>query len=123
MASTTPRFATTPENKDNTGRVITYDFQTPAHAATLAVAPKYFDTTVKLAELTGAVTINATTTNAYAGDILKFLFIADGTNRVVTFGTNMASTGTLTVTASKKATASFIFNGTTYVESGRAIEA
>lgn len=63
------------------------------------------------AQLTGAMTINATVTALKQFDIVFLHFSADGMNRVVTFGTNFASSGTLTVTANKDATAVGIFDG------------
>ena len=66
------------------------------------------------AQLTGAMTINAATTigNLTQGDLVIFLFEADGTERVVTFGTGFKSSGTVTVTAAKGATCLGVFDGT-----------
>lgn len=121
MASTTPRFGIT-ENRDNTSRVLSHDYLTPSYAATLAIAPKKYDTTVKPATLTGAMTVNATTTDAFADDELSFLFTADGTARIVTFGTNFVSAGTLTAAISKRATIKFKFDGVAYVEVARFVQ-
>lgn len=119
MASTTPRYFA---NNDKTGRQITYDYLTPAYAATLSVAPKTYKATVKVA-LTGAMTVNAVTTDAFADDDVIFLLAADASQRVVTFGTNFISAGTVTVAASKNATITFKFNGTAYVEISRFVQA
>lgn len=121
MASTTPRYGLT-DNKDNTARTMTQDFQEPAYAATLAIAPSRQRTTIKPATLTGAMTVNATLTNAYADDELTFLVTADGTARVVTFGTGFVSAGTLTAAISKRATATFKFDGVAYVEVSRFVQ-
>lgn len=67
---------------------------------------------VPYAQLTGAMTINATVTDLEEGCLVLFTFIADGTNRVVTFGTNITASGTLTVTASQTAVAIGYFDGT-----------
>ena len=99
------------------------DVQTPAYAATIAIAPTSRQTRIIPAQLTGAVTINATTTGMIAGDKVDFAFSADGTNRIVTFGTNFKSSGTLTVTASKWAGATGMFDGTYIVMQGREISA
>jgi hypothetical protein len=87
---------------------------TQAYAATSALVLKAGARIqhVCYAQLTGAMTINATVTNLQQFDEVVFHFSADGTNRVVTFGTNFVSSGTLTVTASKDATARGIFDGT-----------
>lgn len=105
---------------DNRGGV---DVQAPAYSATLTMVTTKRLTTYQPALLTGALTINATVTSAIAGDLLYVSFIADGTNRVVTFGTNFQTSGTLTVTASKWGGASFVFNGTYWVAAGREISA
>lgn len=122
MASTSPRFGVGP-NQDQTGRVIKFDFKTPAYGATIAVHPNASKTIVKVAQLTGAATITASTVDAYAGDELIFLFAADGTGRTVTFGTGLKPSATLAVTASKFGSASFMFDGTNWIETGRAITA
>ena len=107
----TPRVVTG-ANQDTTGRVITQDYQAPDYAATIAVTPTAQFTCFNVAQLTGAATVTATVTNMYIGDEVTFLFAADGTNRIVTFGTNFVSSGTVTVTASKKATVKGVFDGT-----------
>jgi hypothetical protein len=97
-------------------RASTIDVQTPAYAATISLTTTKRVTFVNVAQLTGALTINAVVTSAVINDKVTFTFGADGTNRVVTFGTNMKSSGTLTVTASKYGTAEFIFDGTNWLQ-------
>lgn len=65
-------------------------------------------------QLTGAMTINAATTiaNLTQWDEVVFVFEADGTERVVTFGTGFKSSGTVTVAASKGAVVRGVFDGT-----------
>jgi len=94
----------------------------PAYTATLALTPAAGDNRYNIA-LTGAMTINVTTTNMVAGDQATFTFGADGTNRVVTFGTGMKSSGTLTITASKWGGITFQYDGTQLVACGREITA
>jgi hypothetical protein len=120
-ASTTPRYGTT-VGKDNTGRVLTQDFKTPGYAATISIAASKQRTTVKPATLTGAVTFNAVTTDCFADDELVFLLTADTTARVATFGTNFVSAGTLTAAISKRATATFKFDGAVWVEISRFVQ-
>jgi hypothetical protein len=125
---TTARF-TGAENADNTGNVISQSFQNPAYGATLAITTKPYDsnTLVQVGQLTGAISITIAVGSAtlppLVGDRVQFLFSADATNRVVTFSTGFATSGTLTVTASKTATAVFIFNGTAWQEESRVITA
>lgn len=66
------------------------------------------------AQLTGAMTINAATTiaNLTQWDEVVFVFEADASQRIVTFGTAFVSSGTLTITAAKGATVHCIFDGT-----------
>lgn len=92
------------------------DAQSPAYGASIAVTTTTRDTRVVVAQLTGALTLTAVTTNAVAGDMMAFDFNADSTARVVTFSTNFTAAGTLTVPASGSATAQFIFDGTSWDE-------
>lgn len=66
------------------------------------------------AQLTGAMTINAATTIARLTqwDEIVFIFEADGTERIVTFGTGFKSSGTVTIPIDKGATVRAIFDGT-----------
>lgn len=57
----------------------------------------------KFAQLTGAMTVDVDTTKGKDFDKVIMSFAADGTQRVVTFGTGFISSGTLTIPASKKA--------------------
>lgn len=120
ILTTIPRFGTT-KNKDKTARNITYSYSAPVYGATLAIVPKEALNLIIPGTLTGAMTVNATLTGLQIADRLVMVFTADGTNRVVTFGTGMVSSGTLTVTASKKATVEFIFDDVALVETNRTI--
>lgn len=109
--TTLSRFSSTNENNSFAGMGILSYVQ--AYGATVALTLKAaLEQHVCFAQLTGAMTINATLTNLKQFDKVYFHFSADGTNRVVTFGTGFVSSGTLTVTASKDATAVGIFDGT-----------
>jgi hypothetical protein len=115
-----PRYGSSP-GEDNTGRILNYDYAEPAYIATLPLNPNAYET-VRLVSLTGAQTINLTVTRAKVGDKLILILLADGTGRTVTLGTGFAYTAaTIAVTASKKAIATFIFDGVAYVEVSRAI--
>lgn len=78
----------------------------PAYAAAIEVSnTKAKDHLVKPEQLTGALTVNATTvTNHDEGDEFTFRFDTDGTQRIVTFGTNFLASGTVTIPANKTAT-------------------
>lgn len=120
------------KNDDNTFRVLSGDYQTPAYAATIAlvIKPYAHRTIVNPAVLTGVVTFStvlgtqaADDNGPFVGDTIQFLLTPDGTTRVVTFGTGFLPNGTLSVTTAKYATISFIFNGTAWIETGRTVTA
>lgn len=77
------------------------------------------------AQLTGAMTINAATTiaNLTQFDEVVFLFEADGTERIVTFGTGFKSSGTVTIPIDKGATVRGVYDGTSVRITGREIYA
>lgn len=88
--------------------------ESPAYAANIEVtdqAAKFH--TVTPAQLTGALQMDATAVTKHkAGDLFVFHFSTDGTQRVVTWGANFLSSGTVTIPASKTASAWGFFNGT-----------
>lgn len=116
-------------NQDNTGANLLHDFQEKAYAASVAitVGVNRARTTVRVAQATGAlsltVNVGTSTTGPMVGDELRILASSDATGRVITFSTGFASAGTLTMVASKKAVANFVFDGTAWVETGRSIGA
>lgn len=76
---------------------------------------------VAYAQLTGAMTINATVTNLEQGQEVLFHLGTDGTQRVVTFGTNCKASGTVTIPANKGAIVRAVFDGTYLLVYGREI--
>jgi hypothetical protein len=85
---------------------------TQAYASTSAWVAK--DSQVQhvcYAQLTGAMTINATLTAMKQFQEVVFWFDTDGTQRIVTFGTGFLSSGTVTIPASKGAIVKGIFDG------------
>lgn len=121
----TPRLGTA-ANQDNTFRNANFYYEEPAYAATLAITTKdVYKQVYKVAELTGAMTINVTDTSAKVGDELVFIFDEDNNSggRVVTFGTALLSSGTLTVAQAKRATALFVHDGSDFIEVSRTITA
>lgn len=99
---------------DNTSRHFTRKWIELAYAATIAfVAAGVSMSYVVIAELAGALTINAATDDlADAKDFDEFIFFftTDGTQRIVTFGTNFLSSGTLTIPADKGAVVRGIYD-------------
>lgn len=96
---------------------------TQAYAATSALTfkPGCLRQHVCYAQLTGAMTINATVTNLRQFDEVIFHLGTDGTQRIVTFGTNFKSSGTLTIPADKGAVVRAIFDGTNLLVASREI--
>lgn len=121
-----PRWGGGPPQNDNTGRILTYAVVTVTTTTATAVSyqkPNAFETIIQVGTLQRALTDSLSVKNAYVGDRVTFVFTADTltAGRVVTFGNNIKSAGTLTVAKSKKATASFQFDGVAWIERGRAI--
>ncbi|HXR84335.1 MAG TPA: hypothetical protein VN722_08505 [Hanamia sp.] len=114
------------QGTDNTSRIKNNQYLNPAYAAIINVNPYASETLVNVAALTGALTINtgvgSASTAPYVGDKITFLFTSAGI-QVVTFGTGMLSTGTLSTAAGKTANITFIFNGASWCESHRTITA
>jgi len=130
MANTS-RFSSNPA-KENTARVLTYDYQTPAYAGAIALTVREANTTIKPGTLTGNPTfsvnvVSALTSSAndgpFIGDTITFHLASDGTTRTATFGTGFLPTGTLAVTTGKYAIIKFEFNGTGWIEAFRAVSA
>ncbi len=69
---------------------------------------------------TGAMTLNAT--GGVAGQRVTFIFTTSGVNSfVITFGTGFVKVGTLATgtTSARRFTVSFIFDGVSWIETGR----
>lgn len=77
------------------------------------------------AQLTGAMTINAATTLSRLSqwDEVIFVFEADGTQRIVTFGTGFKSSGTVTVPINLGARVRGLYDGTSICITSREIYA
>jgi hypothetical protein len=99
--------------------------ESPAYAAAIEVTDQAAKRhIVSPAQLTGALTLNATAvTKHIVGDEFVFHFSTDGTQRIVTFGTGFLSSGTVTIPANKTATARGYFNGTSICITSREISA
>lgn len=81
------------------------------------------DLHVCYAQLTGAITINATVTKLQQFQKLVFYFSTDATQRIVTFGTGFVSSGTVTIPASKDAIVIAHYDGTNIRIASREIQA
>lgn len=125
--STTARF-TGAAGTDNTSRREFTDYQAPVYAASIAtvIKPNAARTLVAIT-LTGAlsltINVGTSTTPPMVGDQVQYLIKSDASIRVVTFSTGFQPAGTLSTVASKTVSATFMFDGTGWQETGRAIQA
>lgn len=125
--ATTARF-TGSAGTDNTDRRLFNDYQNPTYASSIAITTKaHAANTLVQITLTGALTltigVGSSTTAPYVGDTVKFLIKSDASIRVVTFSTGFQPAGTLSTVASKTVYAEFVFDGTGWQETSRAIQA
>jgi hypothetical protein len=120
--TTLTKFSNVAESNGMSGQgVLAY---TQAYEATSALRLKdAYVQHVCYGQLTGAMTINATVTDLEQFSEIVFHFSTDGTQRIVTFGTNLISSGTLTIAASKDATVRAVFDGTNIKITSREIQA
>ena len=130
--STNSRFPASPavptpisQGIDNTSRTLNNDYQAPAYASVISLKLFASNTVVKVADLSGAVTVNASVGSAstapYVGDRLKVMFTSTA-GATVTIGTGALVTATtIIIPATKAASISFAFNGAAWVEEARSI--
>jgi hypothetical protein len=113
------------KNMENTARGEQFDYQAIATASiiNLGVKGNAARTLFNIALATPTPTININVGDAnnppYVGDEVQMIITPDATTRVITWGTGFIPTAaTLSATASKITTASFVFNGTGWVQRG-----
>lgn len=122
VVSTLSKFSAAADNNSFEGKGI--KAYTEAYAATSAwVAKDALLQHVCYATLTGAMTINATLTALQQFSEVVFYFQADGTSRVVTFGTGFLSSGTVTLGINGGATVRGIYDGSVIRITSREIHA
>jgi len=128
--STFPRFGIT-KNDDNTGRVLTYNFNNTKDvigADTVKLNPNAFQTLVAPSTaITDSLTYTATITKSAIGDHIIFSFInTAGANHKIKFaGANFqfsAGGSSIILTTSKRGRITFMFDGTTWVEVSRMVQ-
>lgn len=91
---------------------------TSASAATINIEPLHKTTVVKQT-VAEAMTINVDPVSPELDDEIVFYLANDGTQRVVTFGTGLNASGTVTGTINKTIVVRFRYDGTRFVEAGR----
>ncbi len=94
------------------------DVKSVTAAAAMEVEVNNTETIVEISEMGAAGTINLKVHGQMpVGARLTVRASADGTNRLLTFGTGMTGVA-FSVTANKSATLSFVFDGSSYVNTG-----
>lgn len=123
--STSPRFGTT-AGADNTGRVLTYKYQTVTDASgadSTTLNPNAWETIVRVALTDSVYFKSPVVTRSYAGDRLVIVASSASSGKKVKFaGTNFVTTGTATTSTSNRAVITLIFDGAKWVESGRVVQ-
>jgi hypothetical protein len=88
------------------------------YAAAIAATIENNETVLTIGQMTGGATLNLTIDSEMVrGANLTVKVSADGTGRVLTFGTGMTGNA-YTVTANKSATLTFKYDGSTFVNTG-----
>lgn len=122
--STSPRFGTL-KNQDNTGRAVTYKYQSIKDAAgadSANVAPSAYQTIVRVALVDSFTLKNPTVTQCYSGDVVKVVVSGASGNKLKIVGANWISAGTATLSSGARAVISFIFDGSKFVELSRVVQ-
>ena len=123
--STSPRFGTA-KNQDNTYRALTLGATTVTPTSTLVTLPAQtkFTNIVTVASTSLSPTFTANVSSSYLGDQMKVLVAANSAGtRTITLSTNLIGTATTqTVEASKKASFTFLFDGSKWIETSRCVE-
>jgi hypothetical protein len=125
----TPRTGTGTGN-DNTYRALNFRYLPVTDATgndTVKLNLNAYHTSVSLPALTDSITFNFTSVaNCYLGDEVVFTVKNTSGGTKVKFGGSNYQVGSggsvLTLTASKRATIKFVFDGTTWLEAGRLVQ-
>jgi hypothetical protein len=100
----------------------TAEKQVVTAAATTAIAINRTVTVIDLGELAAAMTLNATISDdVEVGAIIHIKALSDGTARAITFGTGFTAPA-LAGVISKTKVQSFIFDGTSFLPMGAALQ-
>lgn len=123
--STSPRFGTT-TGSDNTGRVLTYKYQTVTDASgadSTTLNPNAWKTIVRVALTDSIYFKSPVVTRSFAGDQLVIVASSSASGKKVKFaGTNFITAGTATTSTNNRAVITLIFDGSKWVESGRIVQ-
>lgn len=95
--------------------------QSVAYAASITPDPNLGETII-VGALTGNLSINAPTGDYPVGKRVTFILTQDGTGgRTMTFNATFKKVASLSTTASKINTISFVYNGTNWIENGASV--
>lgn len=123
--STSPRFGTR-AGSDNTGRVLTYKYQSVTDAAgadSVTLNPSAWETIVRIALVDSVFLNSPVVTRSFAGDKLVVIASSASSGKKLKFaGTNFISTGTATTSTGNRAVVKFVFDGAKWVESDRTVQ-
>lgn len=122
--STSPRFGTTP-NADNTGRVLTYKYQSIVDASgadSISLYPSAFNTIVRVALTDNYTFKQPNIRNSKAGDVIQI--VASGASGTILkfSGSYFQTAGTATLSTGGRAVISLIFDGAKWVEASRVVQ-
>jgi hypothetical protein len=122
--STAPRFGITP-NADNTGRVLTWKYQSIADATgadSAILVPSAYNTTVRVT-LTDSFTLKQPNIKqSYAADIIRVVVSGASGTKLKFSGTNYQTAGTATLSTGGRAVITLIFDGVKWVEASRVVQ-
>jgi len=121
--STSPRWGSA-KNEDNTGAVLTWKYVVLADAIgadSVILSPNAYNSVYKIALTDSVYFKSPVVKNSYVGDNL--ILVAGGASgaKIKFSSTLLVTAGTATLSTSGKAIIRFIFDGSKWVESGRAV--
>lgn len=121
--STSPRTGLG-SNNDQTGRVLTWKYQSVSDVAgsdSIILATNAYNHTVRLALTDSIFFKNPNVKNCFAADRLFIVASGASGTKVKFASTNFISAGTATLSSSGRAVITFIFDGSKWVESSRIV--
>lgn len=121
-------YISTGSNQDNTGRVLTFDYQAITDAATIALVATAYNTVFNISPLGANTTLTINTTSTFGiGSNVTILMKGDITSPIadytVTFSTGFEETGVFTLHGGRHGVAKFVFNGDAWIQISNFTEA
>lgn len=122
--STTPRWGSGPNN-DNTGRVLTWKYQSITDAAgadSVTLVPSAYNSTIRVALTDSFFFKSPSVKQSFAADVLTIVASGASGTKVKFAGSNFISAGTATLSTGGRAVVTFIFDGAKWVEQSRVVQ-